>query len=115
MYAFDFVSVNQIKIALRIDHDEEDSNLENLISAASRAIAVYIQMPTEPFADTSGQIPFDTAGDPIVPEDVQHATIMLVGIWFRDPDGTEMEKWQQGYLPFAVTAGIYHYRTPSVA
>lgn len=115
MKPYDFITVDQIKLALRIDNDDEDMNLENLISAASRSIAVYIQMPVEPFADSTGVIPTDSAGDPIVPEDVQHATIMLVGIWYRDPDGTEMEKWQQGYLPFAVTAGIYHYRSPSVA
>jgi hypothetical protein len=115
MQPYDFVSVEQIKLALRIDNDDEDANLANLISGASRSIAIYIQMPDEPFADSSGVIPQDSAGDPIVPEDVQRSTILLVGIMYRDPDGVDMDKWQQGYLPFAVTAGIYWRRTPSVA
>jgi hypothetical protein len=114
MKPYDFVSIQQVKVDLRIDNDDEDADIGLKISAASRSLAVYIQLP-DAFQDSSGAIPLDSSGDPIVDEDVQQATLILVGIMYRDRDGTEMEKWQQGYLPFAVTSFVYHRRVPSMS
>jgi hypothetical protein len=108
------VSLQSVKDNLRIDTDVEDVEIQRKIEGASTMILRYIQDMTM-FQDSSGEIPQDSNGDPIVDADVQAATKLLVGIMYRDPDGAEMEKWLQGYLPFAVTAQIYHLRLPTLA
>jgi len=111
------VTRTQVQNALQIDTDAPDvlANLDDLIAAASQSIAAYIgPLEMDKFLDSAGDLYLDSAGDPIVDADVQRATTILVGIYFRDPDGAEMEKWQQGYLPFPVTALIYHRRVPTI-
>lgn len=111
------VSLAQAKRRLQIDADitDVDEDLTLLIKAASKVILNYLKKP-DAYQDSAGDVLVDSNGDPIgVPEEVQLATLLLLGIMYRDPDGVEMEKWQHGYLPFPVTSLIYTLRDPTVA
>lgn len=109
------VSLAQAKARLRIDDDADDVNVELLIAGASLACLRYMG-DVALYNDSAGEIPTDTAGDPIgIPEDVQIAVIYLVGIWYRDPDGVESDKWEHGFLPTPVISILYPFRLPTLA
>jgi hypothetical protein len=112
---FMLVSVARVREALRIDTTESDTLLAVYISAASRAIVRYLKgqagdlltidsPPNSPPDDLDG-----------VPEDVQMATIILVGEFYKNPDGDPDREWEQGYLPRPVTALLYPLRDPALA
>lgn len=102
------VDVDQVKARLRFDHDSEDEDIELAIQGASEAVLNYLKVEHTVYDDSSGT-PVD------VPATVVNAVIMLVGIWKRDPSGTEMEKWEHGYLPRPVMALLYPLRDPALA
>jgi hypothetical protein len=105
------VELDQVKARLRFDHDAEDEDIELAINAASAAVLNYLRIvPDAAYVDSFGVlVPAD------IPPEVQTAVMHLVGIWKRDPSGTEMEKWQQGYLPAPITAILYPLRDPALA
>lgn len=115
-------SVAQVKARVRFDHDAEDADWELAIQSASAMILNYLRDPTL-YQDSSGNVLTDSNGDVLpatyatptgVPAEVMQATILLAGMIKRDPDGKEMTSWQQGYLPWPVTAGIYMLRSPAL-
>jgi hypothetical protein len=110
------VTLAQAKLRLRIDSDDSDGDLELMIAGASRACVRYLKTGADVFLDSAGDPHLDSNGDALgVPEDVANAVLMLVGIWRRDPDGVDSEKWAQGYLPGPVTAILYPLRIPTLA
>jgi hypothetical protein len=100
----DYTSLAAAKLALRIDHDDDDAHLSLLIKAASRMVAGYLK---------------DAAPDPEylaeVPEDVQIAAIMLVGILYNNPDSDPDGAFDPGYLPAPVQSILYPLRTPTLS
>jgi hypothetical protein len=109
------VGLIQTKASLRIDDDAQDPHLEFLIKAASARVLHHIDADQD-FLDTNGDPEEDTDGVATdIPEDVQVAVIYLVGVFLRDPDGENSAKWEQGFLPPAVTSILYPYRTPTLA
>jgi hypothetical protein len=116
-------SVNQIKQRIRFDNDAEDEDFLNIALSASSMILNYLKNPFL-YQDSNGDVLLDSNGDVViqttpygvgVPPEVFHSTVILAGMMKRDPDGQEMDKWQQGYLPWQVTAGIYMLRDPGMA
>jgi hypothetical protein len=107
----DLVDLIQVKDRLRIDHDDDDADLALSIAAASRVILTYLK-PTgsSSFIGSDGQVVPDG-----VPEEVQIAVIMLVGYWYRNPDGDPDGEFERGYLPKPVTALLYPLRDPTCA
>lgn len=107
----DFVTLEKVKQGLVIDTTDDDARLGLLITAASTSILRYLkEIGSAPFYDweTSALV-----GD--VPEDVQVATIMLVGHIYRSPDSNEDGAFERGSLPKPVTALIYSRRDPALA
>ena len=104
------VTLEETKVALRIDGDDMDATLELQIQAASEAVLEYLKDAAEDFLDEQG-VPI--SGE--VPARVQWATIALVGYWVRDPDANPDGEFDRGYLPAPVTALLYPLRTPSMA
>ena len=103
------VDLDTCKAALNIDIEAHDENLENLlIPAASGAVLNYLKLDHEFYDDTSGNV----VG---VPDEVRNATVMLVGIMLRDPDGKDTSIWPDGYLPMPVKNLLYMLRDPSLA
>lgn len=110
-----FVSLNQVKTRLRIDNDAEDADITDMIEQCTAVIIAYLKMPGA-YQDTSGTVQNDSNGDPVgVPKEVQLSTLLLIGYMYRDRDGADIAQWQQGFLPWQVTAPIYHLRDPAMA
>lgn len=102
------ITLQEAKEHLRIDHDAEDADLTLKIEAASRMILEYVKRSESDYDE-------DSDGILEVPYTMKMACLIMVGILYRDRDGTESDKWQQGFLPFSVTALIYNLRDPSLA
>jgi Phage gp6-like head-tail connector protein len=96
-------TVEQARARLRLDADFPESDIELALTGASEAVMAYLKRPTN-YSDD----------DPAPPQ-VVNAVLMLTGIFIRDPDGVEAnDKWEQGYLPHAVTALLYPLRDPAL-
>jgi Phage gp6-like head-tail connector protein len=107
----ELATLDDTKKALNIWENDDDEILALYLKAASKAVTNYLK----------GQV-FKVIGDigpdgqPIglVPEEVQLATIMMVGFVYRDPDGNDSKEWDRGYLPRPVTALLYPLRDPAI-
>lgn len=123
----EFVTLQEASLHLRRDTVEDNADLMGKIRAASMAVKNYLKdaSPWEPEYDAFGNLILDTAGDailvldsagdPVARPEVKEATLYLVGIFYRDRDGQDMDKWQHGFLPFPVTSILYPLRTPALA
>lgn len=112
------VNMDDAKRQLYLDPDSSpnDAQVELLIGAASEAVMSYIKSGGVTFLDSSGNVPVDFSGDPLgVPYVIKQATLYLIGVMFRDRDGENADKWEQGYLPRPVTSLLYPYRLPTLA
>ncbi|HEX7138196.1 MAG TPA: head-tail connector protein [Vicinamibacterales bacterium] len=96
------VTLEDAKQWLRIDDGALDRDLEIAIAGASASVMGYLKR-AEPYPEDE------------VPADVQLATLLLVGIMIRDPDGVESAQWDDGYLPRAVKNLLYQLRDPTVS
>lgn len=111
----DLVTLDQVKQALRVDGDDDDSTLTLYITAASRAVARYLGQRVDETLSLANSPP-DSPPDPeLVPEDVVIATLLLVGHWYRNPDGDPDNAFERGYLPRPVTALLFPLRDPALA
>lgn len=117
------ITVAQARAHVRADHQAEDAQLEEFVEAASAAVVNYLKSGADIFLNTLG-LPEEIYGDSpaeviayAVPPEVQTATKLLVGYFFRNRDGSEpnSDGWQPGYLPPPVTALLYPLRDPALA
>jgi hypothetical protein len=107
------VSLTQAKSHLRIDTSAEDTYLALMIRAASRSVIEYVRSGADAFTDSAGDVIEDSAGDPTgIPEDVQAATLLLLGFLYRNRDENPANAFERGYLPAPVTALLAPYRDP---
>jgi hypothetical protein len=97
--ATDLVTIEEARARLRIDGDSMDADLALAIAGASAAVMTYLKRDPYPEGE--------------VPPNVKNATLILTGMFIRDPDGAEAQEWQQGYLPNSVTALLYGLRDPA--
>lgn len=111
------VTLQQARDHLRSDTTADDNDLTLKIRGASRAVARYLKTAgMASFTDSAGDVMEDSAGEPIgVPEDVQDATLLLIGYLSRNRDGDEERAFQMGFLPAPVTALLYPLRDPTLA
>lgn len=100
----ELVTKDRVKAALRLDGNDDDAALDLLISAASGSVLNYLK------SAGSGMIDPNTA-----PNEVQIATIYLIGVLLRNPDNDTERAFDQGYLPMPVTAILYPLRDPALA
>jgi hypothetical protein len=105
------VSLTQAKSHLRVDGSAEDTHITLLVRAASASVIEYIRSGADAFTDSAGDVIVDSAGDPEgIPENVQVATLILIGYFYRWRD--ENKDFERGYLPQPVTALLTPYRDP---
>lgn len=110
------VSLEDARAHLRIDTNDGDADLELKVKAASRAVLNYISNGADPFTDSTGEPYEDSNGVSMdIPEDVQSATLFLVGYLDRNRDSDPDQAFDRGYLPAPVCALLVHYRDPSMA
>jgi len=107
----ELATLEDTKKALNVWEDDDDQILSLYIKSASKAVVNYLKGQVLAVLGDIGE-----DGQPIatVPEEVQLATIMLVGFVYRDPDGNDSKEWDQGYLPRPVTALLYPLRDPAI-
>lgn len=122
------VRLEQAKEHLLVDFSSADADIKMKISAASGAVLNYLKNRKKLYVvevDEDGDEVLDSQGDPvyqldsqgerIIRSEVQHATLLLLGVFFRDRDGSDSSIWQPGFLPAPVTALLYPLRDPAVA
>lgn len=110
------VSLDQAKAQIREIDDCSDDEITLMIEGASQTIANYLQSAFDPFLDSTGDPHVDSDGVVMdIPDDIKMATLILIGINYRNRDGDEEKLFGLGQLPFAVTAQIYHRRPLSMA
>ncbi|KAK48191.1 hypothetical protein BG58_33115 [Caballeronia jiangsuensis] len=97
----DLVTIDEARAALRLDDDFPDLTIQLAITGASDAVMAYLKR--DPY----------TSEDPC-PPNVKQATLLLTGIFLRDPDGVEAQTWEQGYLPWAVCNLMHQRRDPAM-
>lgn len=109
------VTLQQAKDHLRVDTDDGDSDLSLKIEAASGAVLNYIRSGADIFLDSTGEPALDSNGGAIgIPREVQQATLLLLGYFYRDRDADSEKAYEMGYLPRPVTALLYPHRDPVV-
>jgi len=113
---FDLVTFEQAVFQERIDEvDENDPDISAKITAASRLVLRFLGSKSAFFLDTQGQVMLNTAGKPLVPEDVQAATLMLFGYLYRLRDSDAQGEWVEGWLPTPVRSMLHMIRKPTLA
>lgn len=119
------VTLEEARQHLQMDHTIDDTYITGLIYAASQAVVTYLgEDGTVGWLDSSGDLipdtsdTSDTSNQGLVPEDIRHATLLLIGDFYanREPKASDSVDAQfgYGYLPRAVVALLYPYRTPTI-
>lgn len=111
------VTLDEAKFHLNIGADEADHDdlLDIYIDAASETIVDHLQDNVSEFIDSNGDVILDSEGNPETPKKVKVATLMLVGIFFRDREGSEVANWPPGFLPPAIISLLCSRRDPTCA
>ena len=91
------VTLPEVKEHLRYDTDDNDPMLEMYIKAAENAVLNYV---TDTFDDD-------------YPDDLKHAVLLMVGMFDREREPSKDSSITDNYLPPAVRALLYPYRTPT--
>jgi hypothetical protein len=107
------VTLEDVKSALRIDTEDDDFILTAYVAAASAAVIGYLKEQADAILDLDSGGDLTSGSD--VPADIQVATIMLVGHFYREPDGDTEKAFEYGYLPKPVVSLLYRYRDPAIA
>ena len=91
------LTVNEVKIHLRIEDDDEDAYLESLIAQA--------QAVAEDFCRVSFEADYDT-----VPEPVRLAVMLMVSHYYENRDNPDRAVY--GTMRIAFENLLYPYRDP---
>lgn len=124
----EFVTLGEAKDHLRAtDHNADDGEITLLMRSASGAIKNYLRGTRAAYEQEQDQYGndlydsnddpiylYDSSGDRIVRYEVKAATLLMLGIFFRDREMVDMEKWQSGFLPAPVVSLLYPLRDPAM-
>lgn len=107
----DLVDLKTVKKILRIDHDDDDQALEQLIRSASERIILYFKSRAKEVLalDDNGKLT-----EPI-PAPIVISAAIYVGILYRNVDQDPDNDWDPSKLPAMVTANLYPFRDPTLA
>ena len=83
------VSLDQAKAQVEQDQDGDDQLLTGYIQAASAAVLDFLKLPEDHYADSSGEVQFDSDGPIGVPQRYQQAVLILVAEWYRNRDAEQ--------------------------
>ena len=92
------VTIDQVREHLRYDTEDNDPMLEMYIKAAENAVLNYVT---------------DTFENNVYPDDIKHAVLLMVGMFDREREPSKESSIIDNYLPPAVRALLYQYRTPT--
>lgn len=113
------VSVEQASAHLRRDTVADDLDLIGKIMGASRAVLNYIGGGADVFTDSAGEPIPDSSGVAMdVPDDIQIATLLLIGEFYKNreakQEGVVNAQYGYGYLPQPVISLLMPYRSWSL-
>lgn len=106
-----FITLEDLKTRLHVEHDDDDDLLSGLIEAATGAVITYLKTAADPYLDSGGSVPSGTE----IPAVIQTATAMLAGYLYRNPDQDPGHDFEAGYLPAPVKVLLYPLRDPALA
>lgn len=105
------ITLAEAKGSLKFDEStDDDARISMLIGAASLSILRYIRSTGDEYRDSNGNI---VPGN--VEDDIKTATMMLVGIMDRNPDGNTDSIFKSDYLPASIEALLHSRRDPALA
>ena len=99
------VSVEEAKTHLRIEHDEEDGYIENLIRQAQAAAEDYCRVRFEPTDDEGEPIETDA------PEPVRLAVLLMTSFYYENRDIPDMTTYKSMRMAFEHL--LYPHRDPA--
>ncbi len=124
------ITLAQAKAHVRVDHDVEDTQIEEFIEAASAAVVNYLKSGADVFLNTLGfpEEVYNDASPPevidyVIPPEVKAATKILVAELFKNREAKQDGEiggalgipHGYGYLPRAVVMLLFPLRDPALA
>lgn len=91
-----YLTVDELKKHLNVDHDEDDAYIEELIAVAEDSVAVFLNRELKELTDTDGKLK----------PSVRHACRLLVGTWYASRESVAFA------TPSALPDGVYHLLMP---
>jgi hypothetical protein len=116
-----YIDVEQAKSQIRGYEEIDDTELEEMVLAASAIVRNYLKETSayEPELDSNDLPVLDSAGDVVytttVRVEVQMATKSLTAYMWRNRDENADGAFEQGYLPKPVTSILFPLRHPALA
>ena len=110
--ALNLVTLTQAKAQVRVDHDFDDTQLDEMRSRASWAVMDYLKID---IYDT-GFNWVDDFGEPIrgnIPPNIAAAVLLMIGAMYENRDGDVWRSPQA--LSQSVMDLLWRYRTPAMA
>lgn len=101
------VTLDEVKNHLRIQHDEEDAYIEDLISQAQAAAEDYCRVTFEPGMteeEETNTVPT------VVPEPVRLAVLLMTSFYYENRDIPDMTTYKA--MRMAFDSLLYPYRDP---
>lgn len=98
------VSLVEAKRHLRVEQDVTlmDQDIQLLIDGVSQLVLSFVKKTSEEF--------LDSAGEEVYPPAFKIATLVWVGILFKNRDGASDETLQLGEVPRTVSSLLWQYR-----
>jgi hypothetical protein len=111
------VTLEEASFHLRRDTSDDDQDLTLKIRAASAVVRNYLKSDTAPYEtteDSNGDpvIVYDSNGDAVVKDEVKAATLLMVGEFYKNREGSG--NYRPGFIPDPVMAILYPLRDPAV-
>ncbi len=106
-----FISLDYVKRRLRVDHDDDDEVLTDLIESATDVVINHLKAAADAYLDSSGDIPSGIE----IPAAIKTATTMLVGYLYREPDQDPEKAFGEGELPGPIVVILRPLRDPALA
>lgn len=91
-----YLTVEDLKKHLNVDHSEDDVYIEELAEVAEDAVAEYLNRPIADFVDDSGKLKAS----------VRHAIRLLVGTWYASRESVAFA------TPSVMPDGVYALLMP---
>lgn len=91
-----YITIEDLKKHLNVDHDEDDTYIEELAEVAEDAVAEYLNRPLAGLVDDAGKLKAS----------VRHAIRLLVGTWYANRESVAFAS------PSVMPDGVYALLMP---